>query len=76
MQMIISSRRVKADQNCSTRSESGDTIVVKTALDAIARLEGSGNIAQVVLAGSFAADPVLAAFIEEAYPAVHVEREA
>jgi len=67
MQMIISSRRVKSDHN---------SIVVKTALDAIARLEGAGNIAQVVLSGSFAADPVLAAFIEEAYPTVRVEREA
>jgi len=67
MQMIISSQRVKSDH---------DSIVVMTALDAITRLEGSGNIAQVVLAGSFATDPVLAAFIEEAYPTVRIEREA
>lgn len=67
MQMIVSSRqRVKSDHN---------SIVVKTALDAIARLEGREQIAHVVLAGSFAADPVLAAFIEEAYPTVRVDRE-
>jgi hypothetical protein len=68
MQMIVSSRhRVKSDKNA---------IVVTTALDAIARLEHAGNIARVVLAGSFASDPVLVAFLEEAYPGVRVEREA
>lgn len=66
MEMIISREKI------TTRS---NAIVVSTALDAITRLEGS-TIARVVLAGSFAADPVLAAFIVEAYPAVHVELEA
>jgi hypothetical protein len=66
MEMIISREKITARSN---------TIVVSTALDAITRLEGA-TIARVVLAGSFAADPVLAAFISEAYPTVHLELEA
>jgi hypothetical protein len=66
MEMIISREKIPARSN---------SIVVSTALDAITKLEGA-TIARVVIAGSFAADPVLAAFIVEAYPTVHVEVEA
>jgi hypothetical protein len=66
MEMIISREKITMRPNA---------IVVSTALDAITKLEGA-TIARVVLSGSFAADPVLAAFIVEAYPTVHVELEA
>lgn len=70
MEMIISREKITTRSN-----KHAGAIVVSTALDAIAKLEGA-TIARVVLAGSFAADPVLAAFISEAYPTVHVELEA
>jgi hypothetical protein len=70
MEMIISREKITTRSN-----KHAGAIVVSTALDAIARLERA-TIARVVLAGSFAADPVLAAFISEAYPTVHLELEA
>jgi hypothetical protein len=68
MEMIVSREKI-------TNRSHEHAIVVSTVLDAITRLE-SALIARVVLAGSFATDPALAAFIEEAYPSVHVELEA
>jgi hypothetical protein len=65
MEMIISREKITMRSNA---------IVVSTALDAITKLEGA-TIARVVLAGSFATDAVLAAFIAEAYPAVDLELE-
>lgn len=50
------------------------SIVVSTPLDVIAWLEGA-SIASVVLAGEFASDAVLAAFLAEAYPAIPVAQE-
>ncbi len=44
-------------------------------LEVIARLEGR-RIGTVVLAGSYASDPELAAFLAEHHPSVRVEREA
>jgi hypothetical protein len=66
MEMIISREKITPRSN---------SIVVSTALDAITKLERA-TIARVVLAGSFASDPVLAAFIVEAYPTVALELEA
>jgi hypothetical protein len=50
-------------------------VVVSTPLDAIVRLEGAGRVRTVVLAGTYARDPVLAASLRELYPTVHIERE-
>ena len=55
--------------------ERGDAIVVSTPLDAIMRLEKRRRIGTVVLAGSYARDSELAAFLDEFYPSVRVERE-
>ena len=69
MQMIVSS--VGAPLGTSRPG----AIVVSTPLDAITRLEGHVVIASVVLAGSYATDHTLAAFLAESYPTVRVEQE-
>jgi hypothetical protein len=69
MQMIVSS--IGARQDTSTE----DTIVVSTPLDAIAQLEGREVIASIILAGTYATDHALAAFLAESYPTVRVEQE-
>ncbi|HET9990763.1 MAG TPA: hypothetical protein VFQ65_19670 [Kofleriaceae bacterium] len=50
------------------------SIVVSTPLDVITWLEAA-PIASVVLAGEFASDTVLAAFLAESYPTIPVEQE-
>jgi hypothetical protein len=70
MQMIVSS--IDAQPPSITRP---GTIVVLTPLDAIAQLEGR-VIATIVLAGSYATDHALAAFLAESYPMVQIEQEA
>ncbi len=62
--MIISPRRETVD----------NTICVTTPLDAIMRLE-KRPIRTVVLAGHYAYDSALAAFIGEQYPNVKIERD-
>jgi hypothetical protein len=69
MQMIVSS--IDAQQPSSTRP---GTIVVLTPLDAITQLEGR-VIATIVLAGSYATDHALAAFLAESYPTIQIEQE-
>jgi hypothetical protein len=51
-----------------------DMFVVKTPLEAIARLERR-RVRTVVLAGTFARNRELAAFLRAFYPAVRIERE-
>ncbi len=51
------------------------SIVVSTPLDVITWLEAA-PIASVVLAGEFATDKVLAAFLAESYPTIPVAQEA
>ena len=51
-----------------------DAFVVTTPLEAIARLERR-RVRTVVLAGTFARNRELAAFVRAFYPAVRVERE-
>ena len=51
------------------------SIVVSTPLDVITWLEAA-PIASVVLAGDFANDKVLAAFLAESYPTIPVAQEA
>lgn len=63
--MIIAPRRETAGDN---------TICVTTPLDAIMRLE-KRPIRTVVLAGHYAYDSALAAFIGEQYPNVKIERD-
>jgi hypothetical protein len=46
-----------------------------TPLEAIVRLEGVRRIRTIVLAGSYALNRELAAFLAECYPAVNVECE-
>jgi hypothetical protein len=52
-----------------------ETVVVRTPLDAIARLEHPRPIDAVVLAGSFAVNDELATFLAESYPSVRLLRE-
>lgn len=52
-----------------------DACVVVTPLDAIERLENR-RASIVILAGSFARNRELAAFLRDFYPGVQVEREA
>ena len=54
--------------------ERDDAMVVSTPLDAIVRLEHRKRIRTVVLTGSYARDRELAAFLDEFYPSVRVER--
>jgi hypothetical protein len=70
--MIVSS---STNQETSTARE--DAIVVATPLDAIVRLERREHrrIRTVVLAGTYALNGELAAFLGEFYPQVRVERE-
>jgi hypothetical protein len=67
--MIMSS-----SNQSSARLDREDPIVVTTPLEAIMRLE-QWQIQTVVLAGSYATNHELAAFLDECYPAVLVERE-
>jgi hypothetical protein len=50
-------------------------IVVGTPLDAITRLERRSAISTIILAGTFARNDELAAFLAEFYPAVHLAKE-
>ena len=59
----------------SVRDRTDDVIVVTTPLDAVVHLERQNRIRTVVLAGSFARNHELAAFLGSFYPAVHVERQ-
>ena len=63
--MIISSYK---------RASIEESFVVVTPLDAIMRLEGSGRIATVVLAGSFATTEI-ATSLGELYPTIRIECE-
>jgi hypothetical protein len=61
----------------SDRSSSReDAINVSTPLDAIVRLEHRKRVRTVVLAGTFARDRELAAFLGELYPSIRIECEA
>lgn len=51
------------------------SFVVTTPLDAIMQLERRGRVRTIVLAGTYARDPELAAFLGVFDPSVHVERE-
>jgi hypothetical protein len=50
-------------------------VLVTTPLEAIVRLEGRRRIRTVVLAGSYAMNRELAAFLTESYPSLHIEWE-
>ena len=52
-----------------------DPIVVATPLDAIVRLQRPQQIRTVVLAGLYATNHELAAFLGEFYPSIQVECE-
>ena len=52
-----------------------DPIVVATPLDAIVRLQRAQQIRTVVLAGPYATNHELAAFLGEFYPSIQVECE-
>jgi hypothetical protein len=60
--------------NAGRLEERDDAMVVSTPLDAIVRLERRKRIRTVVLSGSYARDQELAAFLDEFYPSVRVER--
>ncbi len=50
-----------------------DTVVVRTPLDVIARIEIEAYpITTIILSGQFAANHVLAAFLRETYPQIRV----
>jgi hypothetical protein len=59
----------------STPTITDHSFVVTTPLDAIDRLERERRVRTVVLAGTFARDTMLAAFLGEFYPSIHVERD-
>ena len=65
--MIVTKDRMAHDRD--------EAIVVTTPLDAIMRLEKRRRISTVVLAGVYARDRELAAFLGEFYPSIRVERE-
>jgi hypothetical protein len=60
----------------SSRRSRGKSAIVVTPLEAIMRLEASQRIRTIVLAGSYAADEALLAFLGDCYPAVRIECEA
>ena len=68
MQLVV------CPQGCWSSTATPKSIVVSTPLDVITWLEAC-PIASVVLAGDFATDKVLATFLAESYPAVHVAQE-
>jgi hypothetical protein len=67
MEMIVCTGPIGTRENA---------IVVWTPLDAISRLEGTTPISTVVLAGRFAHDTDLMAFLSESYPSIRIEQEA
>jgi len=69
MQLVV------CPQGCWSSTATPKSIVVSTPLDVITWLEAA-PIASVVLAGEFASDAVLAAFLAESYPTIPVAQEA
>ena len=69
MQLVV------CPQGCWSSTATPKSIVVSTPLDVITWLEAV-PIASVVLAGEFATDEALAAFLAESYPAIPVAQEA
>lgn len=65
---------ILATTSQTTPAASDDTVVVTTPLDAIMRLE-KRRVRTVVLAGSYATNRELAAFLGEFYPSIMVVRE-
>jgi hypothetical protein len=73
MQKMIVSARGSERHAMMDATEEG-AIVVSTPLDAILRLERRNRIRTVVLTGSYARSPELAAFLWEFYPTIQIER--
>jgi len=65
---------ILATANQGAPAASDDTVIVTTPLDAIMRLE-KRPIRTIVLAGSYATNRELAAFLGEFYPSILVVRE-
>ena len=69
-QTIVVSRR---KSTVPRRRSRGETLVVTTPLEVIARLEQDReHVGTVVLAGSFAANRELVTFLTESYPALQI----